>query len=292
MGAWSSSILGNDTSCEVRERFFELYDLGKNASDIAAIVLHEQRETLQYDRTNIWLGLALATWECKVLTQEIFDEVKKIVNTKEDIEFNRELDADDQFLKERQVALETLIKKLSIERNKPRARKRIPKKVQTIYKSGMCLTYKNQDNYNIGIFITNSEHFRNKGKIEFFFMDFESNTLPTLEMYANSKLYGLKKLGEKWGHYEYLGNVTDLHYEKNNKEEFFINVPKSLKLIGQIKAPNKNKLINNFKGDFLYLNNPKKMIESMEKIRFLHKEQFSLSQLRLSELLEIVANEE
>lgn len=286
MGTWSSSILGNDTSCEVRERFFELYDLGEKPESIASIILEEQKENLGYDRTNVWLGLALACWECKVLTRDIFEEVKKIVDTKEDINFNKELDADEDFLKKRQKALESFVEKIKIEKPKPRARKKIPVQVESIYLEGMCMTYKNLQEKYIGIYLTKSEHFKNKGKIEFFFLDFESNELPTLSMFSNSKLFGLKRLGKDWGNYEYQGNVTDLHYEKETKADFYSYIPTVLTEIGKLKAPNPDKLINNFKGDFMYLRNPEKMIESMESIRLEGKLEYKLSSITLNELLD------
>lgn len=288
MGAWSAAILGNDTSCEVKERFFELYDLGEDPKNIASILLGEQKQNLEYDKTNVWFGLALACWECKFLTSEIFNEVKKIVDTKEDIEFNKDLDADSDFLKKRQKALDDFINKISVEKVKPRLRKTIQKEVESIYKAGMCLTYKNHMDKYIGIYLTKSEHFKNKGKIEFFFMDFESSSIPTLKMYLDSKLYGLKKLGADWAQhsYEYQGNVTDLHYEKKSKEDFFNYLPKTLALIGQLKESDPTELINNYKGDFLYLQNPNKMIESMENIRSEGKKEFKLSTMTLADLLD------
>lgn len=291
MGAWSAAILGNDTSCEVRERFFELYDLGEDPKNIASIILEEQKENLEYDKTNVWLGLALACWECKVLTNEIFNEVKKIVDTKEDIEFNKGLDADNDFLKKREKVLNDFVVKISFEKAKARLKKRIPVQVGSIYKSGMCLTYKNHAGNYIGIYITKSEHYKNKGKIEFFFMDFESVYLPTLKMFSDSKLYGLIKLGVDWAQhsYEYQGNVTDLHYEKDSKKDFFEYLPKTLIQIGQLKEPDPMKLINNYKGDFMYLQDPDKMIDSMENIRLEGKKEFKLSKITLAELLDKIA---
>jgi hypothetical protein len=291
MGAWSASILGNDTSCEVRERFLELYDLGENPKNIALIVLDEQKENLEYDKTNVLFGLALACWECKSLTKELFNDVKNIVETKEDIAFNKGLDADENFLKKRQNVLNDFINKISIEKPNARRRTKIPIQVESIYKAGMCLVYKNRSNNYIGIYITNSEHFKNKGKIEFFFMDFESSSLPTLKMFCDSRLYGLKKLGADWAHhsYEYQGNVTDMHYEKDSKEIFFNTTTRILTQIGQLKEPDRAKLINDYKGNFMYLQNAEKMIDSMEDIRLEGQKEFKLSKMSLADLLEQIA---
>jgi len=286
MGAWSPTILGNDTSCEVRERFFELYDLGEQPEKIADIILEEQQENLLYDKTNVWFGLALATWECKVLTAEIFNQVKQIVDSKADIEFNRELDADNDFLKKRQKVLDDFIVKISTERDKARARKKIPKQVESVYLSGMCFTYKNANGKYIGVYLTKSEHFKNKGKIVFCFMDFEADEIPNLSMFSNSKLYGLTKLGPEWSGYEYQGNVTDLAYDKNTKDDFYNFIPKAFILVGQLKGADSNKLINNYRGRHINLADITKTIETLELIRIEGKAEHKLSEMTLGKLLD------
>ena len=286
MGAWSPIILGNDTSCEVRERFFELYDLGEEIEIIADIILEEQEENLQYDKTNVWLGLALATWECKVLTPEIFNKVKQIVDSKTDIEFHTELDADNDFLNKRQKVLEDFIKKISIEKEKARSRKKIPKQVESTYLDGMCLTYKNAEEKYIGIYLVKSEHYRFKGEITFYFMYFESVDIPNMNLYCKSKLYGLKELGEDWGNYEYQGNVVAINYEKNTKSDFYRFIPETLILIGQLNCLDIEKLSNNYEWGQMNLNDPKSVIESLETVRIKGKSENRLSNISLCELIE------
>lgn len=286
MGAWSPIILGNDTSCEVRERFFELYDLGEELEIIADIILAEQEENLQYDKTNVWFGLALAAWECKVLTPEIFNQVKQIVDSKTDIEFHKELDADIDFLNKRQKVLEDFINKISIEKEKPRSRKKIPKHVESDYLAGMCLTYKNTEGKYIGVYLVKSEHYRFKGEITFYFMDFESVDFPNLDMYCKSKLYGLKELGDEWGDYEYQGNVVAINYEKNTKSDFYRFIPETLILIGQLNCLDLEKLSNNYKWSQMNLNDPKSVIESLESFRIKGKSENRLSNISLCKLIE------
>lgn len=285
MGAWSTAILGNDTSCEVYDRFLELYDFGEEPRDIAALILDEQKENIQYDRTNVWLGLALSCWECKTLTKEIFEEVKNIVDTQEDIRFNEELDADSAFLKKRQKVLESFIVKISKERAKPRLRKKIPVQVESLYSSGMCLSYKNLSDRYIGVFLLTSEHYKNKGSIEFWFLDFESEHIPGIEMYNEGRLFGLKKLGKEWGERAYSGNKTDISYGKADKEFFFINVAKIFKIIGKLKVPDAEKLTNNYRGGGMELNDPHNIIKVLERNRMESKVKFELSELTLSQLL-------
>ncbi len=292
MWARSASILGNDTSCEVRERFLELYDDGEDPKKIASIVLEEQKENLRYDKTNVRLGLAWVCWECKVLTKNIFNKVKKIIDTGEDIAFNKSLEASNTFLKKREQVLNSFIEKISTDRTKARKKRITPDQVDSLYKAWMCFTYKNTSGKYIGIYITLSEHYKNKGRFEFFFMDFESLSIPTIGMFTHSKLYGLKKLGKDWWGYEYGWNVTDLHYEKDTKEDFFTYLPKVFILIGKLRSPDNNKLINDYKGNWMYLREPEKMVNSMEEIRSIHIKKFSLSTITLDELLDKIALEE
>lgn len=290
MGTWSPTILGNDTSCEVRERFFELYDLGEQPENIVEIILEEQQENLLYDKTNVWFGLALATWECKVLTPEIFNHVKLIVDSKTDIEFNKKLEADNEFLKKRQKALEDFIIKISTEKEKARSRKKNPKQIESALLSGMCFTYKNANGKYIGIYLTKSEHFKNKGKIYFFFMDFESDKIPNLSMFSNSKLYGLTKLGTEWSGYEYQGNVTDLNYDKNSKNDFYTFIQKAFILVGQLKSADNNKLINNYIGKHINLADTTNTIETLEIIRHDGISTQKLSKISLDNLLKKIGN--
>ena len=285
MWAWSAAILGNDTSCEGHERFIELYDYGEEPKNIAALILDEQKENIQYDRTNVWLGLALSCWECKTLTKEIFEEIKNIVDTEEDIRFNEELDADSAFLKKRQKVLKDFVVKISKEKEKPRLRKKIPVQVESLYSSGMCLSYKNPAGQYIGVFLLASEHYKNKGSIEFWFLDFESEHIPSIEMYSEGRLFGLKKLGKEWGEREYIGNKTDISYEKADNEFFFINVPKIFKIIGKLKVPDEDKLTNNYRGGGMKLNDPANIIKVLESNRTEGKVKYELSELTLNQLL-------
>lgn len=285
MGAWSATILGNDTSCEVRERFLELYDNGENPENIAEIVLNEQQENLEYDRTNVWIGLALACWECKVLTNEILSEIRKIVETGEDIEFNKELEADSNFLKKREKVLNDFLIKISKDKEKPKLRKKIPKQVDSIYSAGMCCVYKNLHKKYIGIYITESEHFRNRGEIKFYFLGLETDTLPTLEMFADSTLY-VEKLGEDWGEYEYCSMATGMYYEKDNKESFYKNVPQILHIVGTLRKPDMGRLINNYQSRFIDFNKPDNIITTLEEIRTEMEPESEMFEITLKQLLD------
>lgn len=245
MGTWSTAILGNDTSCEVHERFIELYNSGEGINKISTIVLEEQQENLKYDRTNVWFGLALACWECKVLTDKIFNEVKKIIDSKEDILICKDLDADDKYIKHRQIALDNFIVKISKDKEKSRARKKLPVQVKSIYAIGQCAVYKNESGDYIGIYMTGSDHYKNEGSIDFIFLDYENNQVPTLKQIEGSRLLWLKKNGSEWKDCEYLGKEKTIKYDKSNKQGFDCFVKDNFLLIGELGIFNLSKITFN-----------------------------------------------
>lgn len=285
MGTWSAAILGNDTSCEVYERFIELYNLENNPSTIAAIVLNEQQDNIVIDKTNVWLGLALACWECKVLSSEIDLMVKDIVGSGEDLIFCKELDASQQFLKARADVLSKFLIKLSVEKPKPRLIKKTSKPVQSAYLQGMCMAYKNVDDKYIGVFVHESEHFKNKGQISICFLDFELKVIPDISMFQKAKLFGLKKLGDEWGYRDYCGNVLNINYEKNSRDIFFKVMVEVFTVIGVIDFPDNGKWINNIRGGFMSSENSDDFIMLLEQLRYETKSKYATSDIALADFL-------
>ncbi len=84
VGTWSAAILGNDTSSETYERFFELYDSGSAVARIVKTIEKEMRDSLALDedRNNVTLALALALWECKALDATRLAQVGALVESK------------------------------------------------------------------------------------------------------------------------------------------------------------------------------------------------------------------
>jgi hypothetical protein len=288
MGAWSAAILGNDTTSEVYERFIDLYNWGEKANEIAAIVLDEQAENIIYDKTNVWFGLALACWECKVLTPEIYDVVKDIIETGEDMKACRELDASEQFLKERQKNLDKFLNKISTEKTKARLVKKQPQEFPSIYSPGTCLVYKNSAGNYIGIYIKESEHFRYKGEIMFCFLDFETREMPDLQTFKESRLYGLDALSSEWKTAIYRGNVMGIIYEKDTRVLFFDALDKWFKIAGALKSADNSKWIFNYGGGYMNKNYADNFIDMIEKARLTTKEKFSVFDITLAELLDKV----
>jgi hypothetical protein len=143
MGAWGTAISSNDTYVDIYSEFFDLYNDGLEVAEISRKLIADNQETINdpYDCNNFWFALAKAQWECKKLDKELFDRVKKNIETGTDLEVWRQLDADEKDIKKRKVVLDKFLVDLQTERPKAKSRK---KKIirQPVFEKGDCLTFK------------------------------------------------------------------------------------------------------------------------------------------------------
>lgn len=143
MGAWGTAISSNDTYADIYGEFFNLYNDGLEVEEISKKLIADNQEIIndKDDCNNFWFALAKAQWECKQLDKEIFNLVKKVVETGADIEVWRQLDADEKDIKKRKIVLDKFLADLQTERPKAKSRK---KKIirQPVFDKGDCLTFK------------------------------------------------------------------------------------------------------------------------------------------------------
>lgn len=143
MGAWGTAISSNDTFADIYGEFFDLYNDGLDVAEISSKLISDYQETINdsHDCHNFWFALAKAQWECKQLYKDIFDRVKRIVETGADLEVWRQLDAHEKDIKKRKVVLDKFLADLKNERPKAKSRK---KKIirQPVFEKGDCLTFK------------------------------------------------------------------------------------------------------------------------------------------------------
>jgi hypothetical protein len=143
MGAWGTAISSNDTFADIYSEFFDLYNNGLDITEISKKLIADNYQTIndKIDCNNFWFALAKAQWECKKLDKDIFDRVKKIIETGADLEVWRQLDADEKEIKKRKIILEKFLNELQTERPKAKSRK---KKIiqEPVFGKGDCLTFK------------------------------------------------------------------------------------------------------------------------------------------------------
>ena len=221
MGTWSHKILGNDTSCEVRERFIELYNNNHDTSYIIQTVIEEQKGNIDCDPTNVWLGLALICWECNCLEQKLLSRIKKIIETGEDIIFNLELDADEEFIQKRKIELEKFLQKISIPKTTARRRIKPPKEYKFHIQQGEIYRVKINSEFEIKILIVHSKHFKNKGEIRYVnLLDVKNEQVEGF--FIPTKYYWPQN--RNWSEFIFGGSSYSIEYNKNSKEAFMKNL--------------------------------------------------------------------
>jgi hypothetical protein len=82
MGAWSTTILGDDFAADVYGEFIEAYNDGKELSAIRReLETKNKNELNEPDEGPIfWLVLAEAQWDCGSLDSDVLAKVGEIVN--------------------------------------------------------------------------------------------------------------------------------------------------------------------------------------------------------------------
>lgn len=194
MGTWGNGIKENDTSFDVYESFFELYNAGVEASVIKQEILAKFKESydLEEDRNNVIFPLALCLWEVCALDKELLDEVESLILNKQDISLWKSLGANEALLKKRCDTLDKLLVKLKKPKEKPKQRKKPPILVETDYQAGTCLTFQYPNERYGGVIIITSQTYKNKGDVSFILTDIQSNKAPTFEDFLHAKLVDFK----------------------------------------------------------------------------------------------------
>ena len=143
MGAWGTGISSNDTFADIYDEFFELYNEGMEVQEISKRLIETNHEIIEGpdDCNNFWFALAKAQWECKQLDNKVFNKVKDIIESDNDIEVWQRLEASEEDLKKRRTILAKFLTDLQQERPKPKQRK---KKIirQPPFEKGDCLVFK------------------------------------------------------------------------------------------------------------------------------------------------------
>lgn len=130
MGCWGMGLTCSDDYCEVYEDFMERYDEGEEVSAIREAILAEH--TAEFDPEDpilhdMYFALAKAGWVCCEQSPEILERVHSIIESGANLDFYRELGANEHDLAERKKKLAAFWTSLQKPRAKPRKRHPAPK---------------------------------------------------------------------------------------------------------------------------------------------------------------------
>lgn len=127
MGCWGMGITQSDEYCEIYERFMEEYDEGKPVKDITGDILEEYLAEFEAEDGilhDVYFALAKAQWMCGGAQSEIMEKVRSIIHSGANLDFLRELEADERDLKQRKRNLDKFLSGLEIPRATVRKRKK------------------------------------------------------------------------------------------------------------------------------------------------------------------------
>jgi hypothetical protein len=150
MGTWGTAIKDNDAFADIYSEFYELYNKGGQPDIISQKIIADNWEILEIEeeKHSLWFALALAQWETKSLDTEVLLKVEEIISSGADIKIWLDLNAREQDIKKRKIALDKFLEKIKSDRPKAKSRKRSKLKVP-IFATGDCLVFK-MENGNYG----------------------------------------------------------------------------------------------------------------------------------------------
>lgn len=143
MGTWGTAIKDNDSFADIYSEFYELYNKGEEPDTISKKIIEDNREILEIEeeKHSLWFALALAQWETKSLDTKVLSKVEEIISSGADLKIWLDLEASEQDIKKRKIALDKFLEKIKSDRPKAKPRKR--KKIKTpIFGTGDCLVFK------------------------------------------------------------------------------------------------------------------------------------------------------
>lgn len=130
MGVWGAGLTQSDEYCEVYDSFMEKYDEGEPVEAITEQILNDYLSEFDTDDGilhDVYFALAKCQWMCGAISSTIMGTVNDIIQNGKNLQFLKELDADDRFLRDRKKNLDKFLLSLETPRNNPRKRKLPPK---------------------------------------------------------------------------------------------------------------------------------------------------------------------
>ena len=126
MGAWGAGIAQSDEYCEIYDSFMEKYDAGASVEVITEEILKDYLAEFDADDGvlhDVYFALAKGQWMCGALSEAILETVRDIIRNGKNLDFLRELEANDRFLRQRKTNLNKFLTALETPRKTPRKRK-------------------------------------------------------------------------------------------------------------------------------------------------------------------------
>lgn len=158
MGTWGTGLSSNDTFEDIYSDFIEKYNAGHDIRDITddIILNFSELQSDHEDKNSFWFALAKAQWDCGSLDSEIYEKVKTIIESGDDLILWTELNGTSGEVKKRKKVLDDFLEKISTSNTKPKKRKKLVIR-QPIFEKGDCLVFKLKNNNYGGALVLEAE---------------------------------------------------------------------------------------------------------------------------------------
>lgn len=189
MGTWGTGISSNDDFADVYAEFFDLYNEGRPVPEITELVIARNREMLGMPEAanNFWFAIAKAQWECKELQPEVFDRVKRIIDSESDLILWADLGASKSDIAKRRGVLNKFLLQLESDRPKAKAsKKRVIR--EPIFNKGDCLIYGLDSGNFGGAVVLEAEHGTELGLNLVAVTRINQPNRPTLQDFENTEV--------------------------------------------------------------------------------------------------------
>lgn len=185
-------IIDGDTAHDTYWNIMDLYDSGATSETIRTQIPFPQPDYYDdFDYEIYTTAYALAMWEIGFITEDIIQEVKKVIDKGACVKIWTE-EHDSKSGKQRQKELDKLWNKISSENIKVRKRKKYKQIDKFLFDINDVLAFQLSDKYFHVTILLNVNQYRGECTYKFGKILYESQTLPTIEEVKNSQIVGRK----------------------------------------------------------------------------------------------------
>jgi hypothetical protein len=196
MGTWGTGLSSNDTFEDIYSEFFELYNKGIDLPEITNNILSANIELQSdyEDQNSFWFALAKAQWDCGSLDQTVYEKVKSIIESGDDLKLWIELNGTSNDVKKRKKVLEDFLERISKPTEKIKKRKKLVIR-KPVFQKGDCLVFKlKNDNYG-GALVLEAEQETELGMNMVAVTTLNQSTKPTINDFENAFILTEKQEG-------------------------------------------------------------------------------------------------
>jgi len=225
-------ILNSDYALQIWEEFLFQYDHGVQIPKIRKILMKTHKKEIRGEFNFLfWIPLAYAEWKCGDLEEEVRDKLKEMVSKMISFGYRFVKNGENKSAKPQIEQLSEFIADSAFPNPQP-LKRRIPEKIDPMFKAGDCVVVKFRNGFYGGFYVVNavkgSKRYRDLGRNVFLPLDINQINKPTFKDFKKSKVIDLSVIMGWPQRYKVAHFLTkDLLVERLPQQEFQVvgNIP-------------------------------------------------------------------